>query len=163
MEVSVHIAPRALLSELRHVFPNRSLYLEGCLAVPTLQQSTQDLVNWGDEVELEKDRCLNVFSSFARTVCERLIAAGHWADYIDPCSGLPMIERESNSVFSEVECMQVLLHYRVLNAGMCKVLLHPTWGSSVYPATLFTQAPYSELATILEEFYQRETAEPPSS
>lgn len=28
-----------------------------------------------------------------------------------------------------------------MNAGCCKVLLHPQWGSAVYPATLFTTAP----------------------
>jgi len=33
------------------------------------------------------------FMSFAKPVCERLEAAGYWADYIDPCSGLPMIHK----------------------------------------------------------------------
>jgi hypothetical protein len=27
---------------------------------------------------------------WAVAVCARLLAAGHWCDYIDPCSGLPV-------------------------------------------------------------------------
>lgn len=30
------------------------------------------------------------FMDWARGVCDRLAAAGHWCDYIDPCSGLPV-------------------------------------------------------------------------
>ena len=38
-----------------------------------------------------------------------------------------------------------------LNAGCCKVLLHPTWGSAVYPATLFTTAPLDKLLEAIAE------------
>mmetsp|Transcript_16586 Transcript_16586/g.21518 ORF Transcript_16586/g.21518 Transcript_16586/m.21518 type:complete len:180 (+) Transcript_16586:89-628(+) len=155
MEVSVHGAPRALLRELKSVFSGRE-FEEGCLAIPTCQQTQEDLVNIGEGVEVEKDRCLNVFSDFARSVCAQLTALGHWADYIDPCSGLPMLSPNNNSVYSEVEGMQLLLRYGVLNAGMCRVLLHPVWGSSVYPATMFTTAPYEVVSKILEEFYPEE-------
>jgi Methylmalonic aciduria and homocystinuria type D protein len=30
------------------------------------------------------------FMAFAKAVCDRLVSLGHWADYIDPCSGLPV-------------------------------------------------------------------------
>lgn len=30
------------------------------------------------------------FMAWAKAVCDKLIAQGHWADYIDPCSGLPV-------------------------------------------------------------------------
>lgn len=33
------------------------------------------------------------FMAFASLVCKKLIDAGHWADYIDPCSGLPMVHK----------------------------------------------------------------------
>lgn len=65
---------------------------------------------------------------FGKELCEALRAKGFWADYIDPCSGLPVcrIDRpliiiyDNNSVFghqmltggtkvySEVEGMQVI-------------------------------------------------------
>jgi hypothetical protein len=30
------------------------------------------------------------FVEWSKAVCDKLIAQGHWADYIDPCSGLPV-------------------------------------------------------------------------
>lgn len=33
------------------------------------------------------------FVEFAKATCSKLEDQGYWADYIDPCSGLPMIHR----------------------------------------------------------------------
>jgi len=54
------------------------------------QRATIDLVNVGDKVEAEKDALLERFFVFARHACAALRDQGHWADYIDPCSGLPV-------------------------------------------------------------------------
>jgi hypothetical protein len=81
------------------------------------------------------------FLLWAQSVCTALSAAGHWADYIDPCSGLPMIHRETGSVYGEVQALATLLGYRLQNAGCCKIVLHPRWGSAVYPASVFARAP----------------------
>jgi hypothetical protein len=40
-----------------------------------------------------------------------------------PCSGMAMIGSNSNNVYSEVDGMQLLLKYEVMNAGCCKILL----------------------------------------
>lgn len=53
-----------------------------------------------------------------------------------------MLTLQSNKVYSEVDGVEVLLRYRCLSAGMCKILLHPVWGAAVYPASLFTNAPF---------------------
>ena len=34
--------------------------------------------------------CLVQFMEFAKGVCNKATDRGHWADYIDPCSGLPV-------------------------------------------------------------------------
>ena len=47
-------------------------------------------MNVGETVESEKDALLERFFAFARHVCAALRDQGHWADYIDPCSGLPV-------------------------------------------------------------------------
>ena len=52
-----------------------------------------------------------------------------------------MIYRNTNTVYGEVDALSTLLNYPVANAGCCKVVLHPKWGTSVYPATVFTNAP----------------------
>ena len=65
------------------------------------QHSKMDLVNVGQDVETEKDSLLEAFFLFARGVCGKLQAKGHFADYIDPCSGLPMVHKEGSAVYGE--------------------------------------------------------------
>ena len=93
------------------------------------------------------------FLEFGEEVCGKIVAAGYWADYIDPCSGLPMLTKSCNKVYSEVDGMECLLNYRAYNAGFCKVLTHPKWGSAVYPATIFCYAPRQVVAEILNGQY----------
>lgn len=168
IECSVHTLPKPLMREFRHVFGEK--YQQDMmdsdtnmrdddddgglelLAIPTNQQARQDLVSVGDEVEYEKDRLLNVFLEFGQELCERIRAMGYWADYIDPCSGLPMITRDCNKVYSEVDGMECLLNYRAYNAGFCKVLTHPKWGTSVYPATIFCYAPREPIIQLVKEY-----------
>eukprot|EP00980_Cylindrotheca_fusiformis_P005734 scaffold1194_cov127-Cylindrotheca_fusiformis.AAC.11 len=76
------------------------------LAIPTNQRAKCDLVAVGDDVEEEKDRLLNVvrminFLEFGAEFCKQVRSKGFWADYIDPCSGLPMLTRDCNKVYSE--------------------------------------------------------------
>lgn len=71
------------------------------------------------------------FLEFGEEVCSKIKAQGYWADYIDPCSGLPMLTKSCNKVYSEVDGMECLLNYRAYNAGFCKVLTHPKWGRYV--------------------------------
>lgn len=117
---------------------------------------------------VEKDRLLEVFAAFAREICNELISLGHWADFIDPCSGLPTLTENCTSVYDEVSPqeqfdvhssynaqvagMQALLKYEISQAGPCKVLIHPAWGSAVYPATCFTSAPADILLNVLAKY-----------
>ena len=43
-----------------------------------------------------------------------------------------MMTTDCNKVYSEVDGMECLLNYKSYNAGFCKILTHPRWGSSVY-------------------------------
>ena len=158
LEVSLHTLPKQLLREFRHVFrdeylnflPDAGAMDTGAastagnmvlLALPTNQRAREDLVAVGDHIEAEKDRLLNVFMEFGADICQKIRARGFWADYIDPCSGLPMLTLNCNKVYSEVDGMECLLNYRAYNAGFCKILTHPKWGSAVYPATIFAYCP----------------------
>ena len=78
-------------------------------AIPTNQKAREDLVAVGDHIELEKDRLLNSFMDFARILCERIRSLGFWSDYIDPCSGLPMLTRNCNKVYSEGRKIRICL------------------------------------------------------
>ncbi|MDA9081662.1 methylmalonic aciduria and homocystinuria type D protein [Candidatus Dependentiae bacterium] len=115
------------------------------------QRTKMDLVQTGEGVDTEKDFCLERFISFAKRITDRLIADGHWADYIDPCSGLSMLNKDSQQIYGEVDALVTLLNYQTTNTGCCKVVLHPTWGSAVYPASIFTKAPVTGLHEVFLE------------
>ena len=141
MEVSMHECRPPFIRELDMVLPN--VDLTRLLALPTMQRSRHDLVKIGDDIEQEKDRCLETFMSFAIAFRETLLSQDQtlFCDYIDPCSGLAIVTSNANKVFSEVDSAMQLLGYATQNCGCCKVLLHPKWSSAVYPATIFTTAP----------------------
>ncbi len=153
IEVSVHAAPRAVMRELQHMFSGKKFSLSTrVLALPTSQHTAMELVNWGDDAAVEKDRCLECFVAFAESLRGALEAQGHWCDYIDPCSGLPTHCKECTSVYDEVSGHQCLLKYTVSQAGGCKVLLHPRWGTACYPATIFTTAPDDVLLPLVAAY-----------
>jgi Methylmalonic aciduria and homocystinuria type D protein len=128
------------------------------LALATNQYARVNLASIGVDVEEEKDVLLQRFVSFASAFCRKCHVAGYWADYLDPCSGLPMLSPGMSQyrhysfykVYSEVDGMQALLNYRTYNAGCCKVLCHDAWGSHVYPATMFLYAPRTVVAAWLD-------------
>ncbi|KAF1332141.1 Mitochondrial protein, partial [Globisporangium splendens] len=155
-EVSVHECPKLLLRELKHVFPaqfeRKQPAGQATLAVLTCQRSLMDLSQFGVDADKEKDRLLETFVEFAQQVSSKLIEHSYWADFIDPCSGLP-----SNKVYSEVDGVEVLLRYRCNSAGMCKILIHPSWGAAVYPASLFTNAPYELVREVIANSSFNET------
>lgn len=166
LECSLHYLPKPLLREFGHVFNDEHTRFDSnnvnattvmnnnngmqLLAIPTNQRAREDLVAVGDHIEAEKDRLLHVFLTFGKYICEQLRSKGYWADYIDPCSGLPMISLNCNKVYSEVDGMECLLNYKAYNAGFCKILTHPKWGSAVYPATIFAYAPVEVARSLLE-------------
>lgn len=143
MEYTIIECPKKHSREVAAVFPG--LDAAGLYIIPTCQRSDLDLVRTGEGIEQEKDRLLERFCEFAKAACDILAAKGFWADYIDPCSGLPMVHKESTVPYGEVDGFSTLLGYRTSNAGCCKILLHPQWGSSIYPASMFVKAPPEDI------------------
>ncbi|KAK9816425.1 hypothetical protein WJX72_000083 [[Myrmecia] bisecta] len=148
IEYSVHACPKTHEREFAAVFSG--VQTDGLLIIPTCQRAGLDLVQTGEQIEDEKDRLLERFMTFAKAICDMLLSQGHWADYIDPCSGLPMIHRSGMTTYSEVDALATLLGYKTQNAGCCKILLHPQWGSAVYPASIFAKAPLREVQAAIQ-------------
>ena len=78
LECSLHYLPKPLIREFGHVFSDDYLKFTATdlspssgdttslrlLAIPTNQRAREDLVAVGDHIEQEKDRLLNVVSTF---------------------------------------------------------------------------------------------------
>lgn len=75
LDISAHLCPKRFIKELQYVFPNCDL--TDVIAIPTMQFAKSELVNIGDEIEVEKDRllervsCVSLFSSAQRNLCWR--------------------------------------------------------------------------------------------
>lgn len=159
LEVSVHRCPKQIRRDCQLVFTStlskyspteKKQFMERLLIVPTTQHASLDLSNYGDAVAEEKDRLLENFMDWSEEVTSRLIELGYWAEYCDPCSGLPM-HSPGNVVYAEVQGLCLLRGYSTMNVGTCKVVLHPSWGASVYPASMFTDAPFHVLTKVMSE------------
>mmetsp|Transcript_11808 Transcript_11808/g.13610 ORF Transcript_11808/g.13610 Transcript_11808/m.13610 type:complete len:196 (-) Transcript_11808:233-820(-) len=148
-EVSIHTPPSLLKRDLKMVFPS-TLPSDNILLVPTCQHSTIDLLGRSPEVAEQKDSLLVSFMSFSSHLASLLQSCGYWADYCDPASGLPMVAPDGNVVFPEVACFERLRKYKTSSAGGCRVIVHPEWGTSIYPATFFTNAPLEVLLKALK-------------
>lgn len=68
LDISAHICPKRFIKELQYVFPNCDL--TDVIAIPTMQFAKNELVNIGDEIEVEKDRLLERVSPTNRTHLE---------------------------------------------------------------------------------------------
>ena len=101
-EVSVHTPPRALLYELDMVFPNVDCTKNSLVCILSAQKSKMKLLEWNDEVAKEKDLLLERFAEWAEKICKKITENGYFADYIDPCSGLPS-KGDGNKVYGEVD------------------------------------------------------------
>eukprot|EP00741_Cyanophora_paradoxa_P014664 tig00020816_g14142.t1 len=150
IEYSIHEAPALLKREAALTFPHNEIKEKDLLIVPCCQPVTVDLIAWGPKEQEEKDRCLEMFIAWGKRVCEAVRAQGHWADVTDPCSGLPLLSERGNHIYSDVEALELLLRYKTVDIGGCRVLSHPKWGYRVYPTTLFSTAPLAVLTAALE-------------
>ncbi|KNE60942.1 hypothetical protein AMAG_06704 [Allomyces macrogynus ATCC 38327] len=149
LEVSVHAVGRRFARELVGVFPDMPAYTESLhddseptlLVIPVVQPTAHDLVEFGRDVDAERDVMLERFVGFAHGLAERIEEGGWWADMTDPASGYPIRTRPGPRLYPDVPGIQTLLRYDAMNVGCCSVLLHPRWGSHMYPATFFAVAP----------------------
>mmetsp|Transcript_7363 Transcript_7363/g.22443 ORF Transcript_7363/g.22443 Transcript_7363/m.22443 type:complete len:178 (-) Transcript_7363:819-1352(-) len=149
LEYSAHYAPRSMIRELRSVFPSVSLPDSGTIVVPTTQKACVPLTNYGDDEAREKDRLLEKFMEWAAQLYKALSEAGFWADYTDPCTGLPVHGTAGGSIYPDVDGFERLLRFKVDASMGCRIMSHPDWSFASYPATFFTTAPAGELLPIL--------------
>lgn len=137
-EYSAHTLTASLLRDVVPVFPLAPP--PPLVVVPTLQRSSVALTAYGAAEAAEKDRLQGVFFAWAAAMRDALAATGHWGDGTDPATGAALFGDEA-ALYSDVPAIARLLRYPTLDAGGCTILLHPEWGTAVYPATFFTNAP----------------------
>lgn len=140
-QLSLHAPPRALLRELKPVFPSISSEQLAGLAVLCVYQPTQhDLVTADPDVNRERDICLELVRLLFARLAEVLKPAGCFFDYTDPPSGMPVYSRPGPALFPDVDSHHRLLKYPITHIGTCALVSHPVWTTRCYPSTGFVGA-----------------------
>ncbi|KAI8064410.1 hypothetical protein BC940DRAFT_306184 [Gongronella butleri] len=154
-EYSVHAPGTRFARELATVFPGLSVkQRKELLIVPVIQRCDNDMVGITTIVNKERDDRLELFVQWGRAIVDRLRGLGMWADIMDPASGFPIYSEAGPTPYPDVQGTQTLTRYDVQNVGCCHILLHPTWKSKIYPATLFTTAPADIFVKVVDEILQ---------
>lgn len=138
MQYSVHAPSQYICRHLGKLLPTWSRPAAAVLVV--LQPCSCDLSHKTPSTEDQKRTLRERFLQFGYRVAAQLQQLGHLADIFDPCTGLPLLSQPGQLRLDDVAVAQAVLGYEAVDRHGCSVILHPTWGSSVYPSTLLSSA-----------------------
>ncbi|WP_036485986.1 methylmalonic aciduria and homocystinuria type D protein [Myxosarcina sp. GI1] len=116
-----------------------------------LQQSRLSLEHNTEAVAREKDRLREQFFRFGCSLVFGLRDRNLLSDLCDPRSGYPVISREGEITLSDAALVKALLGFEVIDYNDCSLIIHPQWGSAMYPSTILTSAGLDELKPVLDK------------
>ena len=106
-----------------------------------LQRSPVMLCQSTGDVETAKQRLRDRSIHLLLPLVERLHDNHYEATLFDPRTGLPYCSHLSGIPLNDVAVIQSVLGYPRHQYGQCYCLVHPTWGSSVYPTIILSSTP----------------------
>ena len=138
MQYSIHSPNKFIRTHLRQLLPSWSLPVLSMLIV--LQQCQFASFERTIDTENNKAQLREQFIQFGCNVALKLRDLGHLADIFDPQTGLPMNSPPGQLKLDDVAVVNSALGYSIRYSGPCSMIVHPTWGISVYPSTLVSSA-----------------------
>ncbi|KAJ7386177.1 hypothetical protein OS493_010570 [Desmophyllum pertusum] len=141
VECSVQQCPSFLHQGFMELFPDIGIHMGQLTVVSISQHTKNDMSGWSPDVEDERESLMASFVESAKEICNSLLAAGYWADFIDPSSGTAFFGRHTNSTLFETDERYNHLGFNITDLGCCKVISHRVWGSFAFVGTIFTNAP----------------------
>ncbi len=139
MQYSVHAPPEFIRTNLGQLLPSWSIPVLSVLVVVQVCQFA--LFNQTIELEISKKQLREQFIEFGENIVLKLRAMGHLADMFDPRTGQPLTSPPGQLRLSDVKVVHSTLGYCINDTGPCSMVVHPIWGTSVYPSTLVSSAP----------------------
>ena len=99
----------------------------------------------------EMDRLLDNFVRWYNAVSNEISRRdqGYWCHAVDPRTGRALTGK-TGEVWSEVAAAHAFLKYDKVYDGPCPVIVHPRYGTSAYPASVFTNAPSDVFLEVLQ-------------
>ncbi len=147
VQISIHNPSQYICANCERILPDwqQQPFL---WVVVVLQQSQHQLEEKTAMVEREKERLREKFLRFGCDLAFNLRDRGYLTDLIDPRTGYPLLSHPGAIPHDDTAVVRALLSYPVIK-NRCCVLVHPEWGTAVYPSTLVSEAPPSIIELVV--------------
>ena len=139
MQCSVHTPSQFIVTHQANLLPSWSRPVASVLVV--LQPCTCELLGQTPAAELQKHDLREQFLAFGSTIARHLEHLGHLAEVFDPRTGEPSRSQSGLLPLDDVAVVKSCLGYSAIVHADCWAIVHPAWGSAVYPSTLLSSAP----------------------
>ncbi|NES81976.1 MAG: methylmalonic aciduria and homocystinuria type D protein [Moorea sp. SIO2B7] len=148
MDISIHPLSPFVANNQKLILLDGNLPLAGVIIV--FQQAKFSLTDAVNYVNQEKDRLRDKFIHFGLDVVSALSARVFLSDLIEPRTGYPLLSHPGEIAHDDVALVKALLGFPVM-IGNCSAIIHPSWGSAVYPSILISSALPLDLKPVLEK------------
>ena len=138
IEYSIH-APSVFIE--RHwpvLLPDWSVPVLSMLIV--MQRSPIPLAQHSSHADRVKQDLRARFIALAKPILDQLHHQGHEAEFFDPRTGLPYHATQPGITLNDVAVVHTALNYALKPCGPCHCVIHPIWGSGVYPSIMMSSA-----------------------
>ncbi|MDJ1181259.1 methylmalonic aciduria and homocystinuria type D protein [Roseofilum sp. BLCC_M91] len=148
VEISIHPPSAYIQEHLQELLP--SWQKDPVSVIIFLQQAQMSLTEISPEVEAEKQILWENFIRWSDLVADSLGDRGYVTDAFDPRTGYPRRSSPGTLHHSDVPAVHAALGYPMEKNGDCAAIIHPRWGTAVYPSVMISTAPLSEIFTALQ-------------
>jgi hypothetical protein len=139
VQISIHTPSQYICANCEQILPDWQQQ-QFLWVVVVLQQAQYELVEKTPLIEMEKERLREKFMRFGCDLAFNLRDRGYLTDLIDPRTGYPLLSHPGAVPHDDTAVVKALLDYPVIK-NQCSVLVHPDWGTAVYPSILVSEAP----------------------
>lgn len=136
--------PYFLMKDFQDLFPNANINGSSLTIITLHKKSKSEATASSENIVELNTKCLQLveeFISAAIHLCNSLHSAGYWADFIDPTSGQPYLESNTNVKLYETDRQYRHFGFEISNFSGCRVVQHHQLGTRPYVGCVFTKAP----------------------
>jgi len=138
MQYSVHLPTPFIQRHCGQLLPDWSCCVGSVLI--TIQQPTCNLIERTYATEMQKNLLRETFLQWGGAIATQLRHLGHLAEPFDPKTGRPFFSKPGKLGLDDVAVAHACLDFPTTKVEGCSVILHPEWGSAVYPSILLSSA-----------------------
>jgi hypothetical protein len=138
IQYSVHLPSSYICTSQARLLPDWTCPVSSVLVI--LQRSPTFLLDRTTETEACKSQLRQQFIELGKHITQTLQQITHLAAVFDPCTGLPLGSLAGELRLDDVAVVRSLLGYAIATIGGCSIVIHPEWGSAVYPSVLLSSA-----------------------